>query len=251
MVFEFEIEKEKIEKDNKKELEEAILDAAGLRQLVKLKNKELQRIKNLAQTILNQRTEVEQYFLEALEQVKLEILRQKKEDHSRAVLEYKLAMRSATTGVGVLGRGGRTSSVKDVKFPTIRTTNQMYPAHTSPSRLPSAPSEKVDLKDLSWEDRERVLRLLFAKINNIQGFVDSGGQQGSTSGGTAEYGDTAGGREPSLFSKTGPADSKMKHPLAVNPPPPKSHTQIPKASSMAPEMDISGTRMLGSAPEME
>lgn len=26
-------------------------------------------------------------------------------------------------------------------------------------------SEKVDLNDLDWEDRERVLRLLFSKIN--------------------------------------------------------------------------------------
>eukprot|EP00753_Platysulcus_tardus_P005263 PLAT13111.2.p1 GENE.PLAT13111.2~~PLAT13111.2.p1 ORF type:complete len:130 (+),score=44.07 PLAT13111.2:49-390(+) len=26
---------------------------------------------------------------------------------------------------------------------------------------------RVDLRDLSWEDRERVLRLLFAKINNV------------------------------------------------------------------------------------
>lgn len=25
---------------------------------------------------------------------------------------------------------------------------------------------RVDIKDLSWEDREKVLRLLFAKINN-------------------------------------------------------------------------------------
>ena len=26
-------------------------------------------------------------------------------------------------------------------------------------------AEKVDLKDLDWEDRERVLRLLFSKMN--------------------------------------------------------------------------------------
>ena len=38
--------------------------------------------------------------------------------------------------------------------------------------------EKVDLKDLSWEDRERVLRLLFAKINNVQ----AGGPKSSPRG---------------------------------------------------------------------
>lgn len=29
-----------------------------------------------------------------------------------------------------------------------------------------ASAGRLDLKDLTWEDRERVLRLLFAKINN-------------------------------------------------------------------------------------
>ncbi len=30
---------------------------------------------------------------------------------------------------------------------------------------------QVDIRDLSWEDKERVLRLLFAKINQSQGAV--------------------------------------------------------------------------------
>lgn len=31
------------------------------------------------------------------------------------------------------------------------------------------PAGKLDIKDLPWEDRERVLRLLFARINNVRG----------------------------------------------------------------------------------
>ena len=34
------------------------------------------------------------------------------------------------------------------------------------SNLPTSADERVDIRDLTWEDRERVLRLLFAKINN-------------------------------------------------------------------------------------
>ena len=30
------------------------------------------------------------------------------------------------------------------------------------------PNQKVDIRDLQWEDKERVLRLLFAKINQTQ-----------------------------------------------------------------------------------
>ena len=32
---------------------------------------------------------------------------------------------------------------------------------------------QVDIRDLSWEDKERVLRLLFAKINQSQGAVSA------------------------------------------------------------------------------
>lgn len=36
------------------------------------------------------------------------------------------------------------------------------------SLLPRALEQTVDVSELSWEDRERVLRLLFAKINNSE-----------------------------------------------------------------------------------
>jgi hypothetical protein len=48
----------------------------------------------------------------------------------------------------------------------------VFNVFVGPCKLPQVPSERVDLRDLSWEDRERVLRLLFAKINNYHGYVD-------------------------------------------------------------------------------
>ena len=39
-----------------------------------------------------------------------------------------------------------------------------------PSNLPASPEEHIDIRDLTWDDRERVLRLLFAKINNAAPF---------------------------------------------------------------------------------
>ena len=41
---------------------------------------------------------------------------------------------------------------------------------TRPSNLPASPEEHIDIRDLTWDDRERVLRLLFAKINNAAPF---------------------------------------------------------------------------------
>jgi hypothetical protein len=68
-----------------KELEEATLDAAGLRRLLHIKNKELKHMKSLAATILSQRTETEQFFLEALQEVK-EVVRQERKQSQQAQL---------------------------------------------------------------------------------------------------------------------------------------------------------------------
>jgi hypothetical protein len=43
------------------------------RENLRMKNKELRNVRALSQVILDQRSEVEQFFLEALEQIKEEI----------------------------------------------------------------------------------------------------------------------------------------------------------------------------------
>ena len=65
----FKIRAKELKLTVKKELEQATMDAAGLRRLLQIKNKELRHMKSLAATILSQRTETEQFFLEALEEV--------------------------------------------------------------------------------------------------------------------------------------------------------------------------------------
>ena len=84
-------------------------------------------MKALAQVILDQRSEVEQFFLEALEQIKEEI-------RKKAQIEKKMRK------------------------------NGQEP-HVDGEPKTQANGEKVDLNDLEWEDRERVLRLLFSKMN--------------------------------------------------------------------------------------
>ena len=154
----------------------------GLKQLLKLKNRELKNIRKLAQTILDQRSEVEQYFLEALEQVKTEIRQKREDEYKLAMAEYNAQMRRATTSKG------------DIKFPSIKAPQHMLAKAGSDIRSTSDPragmlskpvgmNEKVDLRDLGWEDRERVLRLLFAKINNVQGQMLSGESDGANRGG--------------------------------------------------------------------
>lgn len=141
-----------------KELEELALDAEGLRRLLRLKNKELRNLRRLAQTILDQRTDVEQFFLDAMEQVKQEIVNERKRMREQEMKAYHLALKKA-------------NGMKGVRFP--RLPSPATGNSPSDSDQQKHFSEKVDLRQLTWEDRERVLRLVFAKINGIQSYADA------------------------------------------------------------------------------
>jgi len=107
------------------------------------KTDEVLRIKSLAKRILEQRGDVERFFLGALEQVKREI----REKRQR---EAKMQKKSHTRQLLNLARGGK---MKD---------NRKKSSAASEPKI----NQKVDISDLSAEDRERVLRLLFSKINS-------------------------------------------------------------------------------------
>lgn len=138
---EFEKEKGHLLATGRKTTSEAETDAAGLRQLVKMRTKELTDVKRLAALVLQKRNEVETFLLESIEQVKVEIGRRRAD-------EERLMSRSG---------GGHT------RLPSLTGGVQRA------SNLPQTVDERVDIRDLTWEDRERVLRLLFAKINSASG----------------------------------------------------------------------------------
>ncbi len=82
--------------------------------------------------ILDQRSDVEQFFLEALEQIKEEI------------------------------RKKISAEKKQRRFGLVEGQD---PNSLSQQNQSKSYADKVDLNDLDWEDRERVLRLLFSKMN--------------------------------------------------------------------------------------
>mmetsp|Transcript_33961 Transcript_33961/g.56167 ORF Transcript_33961/g.56167 Transcript_33961/m.56167 type:complete len:461 (-) Transcript_33961:310-1692(-) len=133
---EFEKEKDAITQFDRRKMAEMELDSAGLRQLVKIKTKELNNVKKLAALILQKRNEVETFLLESIEHVKGEVSRQRAEDE----------------------RAGKRNPSKG-RLPALAGPQR-------PSNLPHTAEERIDIRDLTWEDREKVLRLLFAKINN-------------------------------------------------------------------------------------
>lgn len=205
-----------------RETEDMRLELAGLRSLQALKNRELRTIKKLAQIVLSQRTEVEQFFLDALTQVKLEVARKKAAatEAARALINQAESLESMSpvvlkgtgkpaqppssastfTGTHVTTASQASLSIHvslPVNAETVEDGSITLPSLTAVSRrvvagspLPSvfgpvdsiegqmpsltsstssalASETRVDISELTPEDRERVLRLLFAKINNI------------------------------------------------------------------------------------
>ncbi|KAG7400500.1 hypothetical protein PHYBOEH_005528 [Phytophthora boehmeriae] len=149
---------------HEREREDLTLDVEGLRKLLSLKNRELRNLRRLAQTILSQRTDVEQFFLDSLEHVKREIERESKVKRERDLENYHRDMNHA--------QGIKNS----LRFPKLTSSTSTATANSRKGPIPpTSPqhfTEKVDLRQLSWEDRERVLRLVFAKINHSQSFVN-------------------------------------------------------------------------------
>ncbi len=127
--------------------EESEVDAAGLRELVRHQRKEIVNVKRVAAFVLQKRTDVEKFLLESIEVVRGEIGRQQQDAAARDEREREGPRVLAARG------GGRLPALGGV-VPT---------AARRPTRPPDA---RVDISKLSWDERERILRLLFAKINS-------------------------------------------------------------------------------------
>lgn len=137
-------ERSKVADELQTQVDKSENESDSLRRQLKLKTKELRHIRRLSQMILDQRSEVEQFFIESLEQVKLERGKVLEEERRQAKLAAAKALREHVGGP----RSQRALQKSAVEL-----------QGTAPG------GDKVYLKDLTLEDRERVLRLLFAKIN--------------------------------------------------------------------------------------
>ena len=95
--------------------------------------------------IMDQRSDIEQFFLEALEQVKEE-KRRKLEQERNNENQNQNRQKQYTDGLMYMGQQDAQSQQQQ--------------------------KITVELSDLDWEDRERILRLLFSKMNTGQSASD-------------------------------------------------------------------------------
>ncbi|XP_051005185.1 basal body-orientation factor 1 [Acomys russatus] len=159
MTTEFEAEVLKLQQKATIENQAGQVEIDKLQQLLQMKDREMNRVKKLAKNILDERTEVEQFFLDALYQVKEQILLSRKHYKKIAQAAFNLKMRAACAG--------RT------EYPKIRTfdgkehsTNSVKQDLMEAAKWPGT-QKNVDIGDLTWEQKEKVLRLLFAKMNGF------------------------------------------------------------------------------------
>uniref|UniRef100_A0A665WZU1 Basal body-orientation factor 1 n=1 Tax=Echeneis naucrates TaxID=173247 RepID=A0A665WZU1_ECHNA len=146
--------KQEEKKENKEILirtQASQVELEKLQKVLTMRERELRHIKWLSSTIVEQRTELEQFFHESLAQVKQEIIAGRLKYKKESLQAYRCKLREATAG--------------KLKFPPIRTFHKSPHSTNSVYSDMEAAATKVDISELTWEQREQVLRLLFAKMN--------------------------------------------------------------------------------------
>ncbi|XP_042714444.2 basal body-orientation factor 1 isoform X2 [Chrysemys picta bellii] len=158
MTQEFETEIQKTRHQALVQNQAGMVEINKLQQLLEMKDREMNRVKKLAKNILDERSEVESFFLEALDQVKHEIVSSRKCYKQVAQAAYQKKMMEAFAG--------------KEEYPKIRTfnsnahsTNSVYKDLQEAEKWTNIQQGKVDIGQLTWEQKECVLRLLFARMN--------------------------------------------------------------------------------------
>uniref|UniRef100_A0A3P8UC72 Basal body orientation factor 1b n=1 Tax=Amphiprion percula TaxID=161767 RepID=A0A3P8UC72_AMPPE len=140
--------REKKEEMNLVTIQASQVELEKLQKVLAMRERELGHIKQLASTIVEKRRELEEFFHEALAHVKQEIVTSRLQYKKEALRGYRWRFREATAG--------------KIKFPPIRT---FHKSPHSTNSVTHPPDSKVQISDLTWEQKEQVLRLLFAKMN--------------------------------------------------------------------------------------
>lgn len=130
-------------------------------------------MKSLAATILTQRSEVEQFFLESLHEVKEYIQKQRRKEKADEIAANTKARAEGKYVVSASGKAASIALGGASTLPQIKGVNPKYLQTRGPSTLPDKPDDHITIKDLRWEDKELVLRVLFAKMNGLQDMVDT------------------------------------------------------------------------------
>ena len=155
IVANFEKEKELLRFQSEQVIKEQSEEVRGLRESIRLKTREIKNLKALCQMILDQRSDIEQFFLEALEQVREEKRR-------------KLATIAAQTQSMSNHPQQQFLPLIDPKSKFSKGNFEKQQSTQVAEQQKANQASQIELAELDWEDRERVLRLMFSKMNSGQ-----------------------------------------------------------------------------------
>ncbi|XP_005798050.1 basal body-orientation factor 1-like [Xiphophorus maculatus] len=151
-------EKTENEKRNQVAIQASQVELDKLQKIIAMREKEICQVKQLARTIVEKRRDMEVFFHQALDDVRQEIADERKRNAKEAYRNYYQKFRDGGKGKG--------------KFPLIHTfdqtpnsTNSVYSDMKETGNWPHGPGKEVYMSDLTWEQKEKVLTLLFAKMN--------------------------------------------------------------------------------------
>ncbi|KAK5618583.1 hypothetical protein CRENBAI_015954 [Crenichthys baileyi] len=139
------------EKRNQVTIQASEVELDKLQKIIAMREKEIHHIKQLARTIVEKRKDMEVFFREALDHIRQEIADDRKRYKREAYQDYRQKFRNDT--------------VRRTRLPPIRTFHQSPNSTNSVYSDMKAVDKEVYISDLTWEQKEKVLTLLFAKMN--------------------------------------------------------------------------------------
>ncbi|KAJ3148868.1 hypothetical protein HDU89_004449 [Geranomyces variabilis] len=164
--------------------------AAALTTSLERKTREMRHIKRLAQHVLDQRSDLEKFFLDALATIRDAIAAERLAAQKTQAAEYNRRLKAILTAKhGGGGTAGTAATAPPagavVAMPDTNAAGSKEAAADSPTTAPN-PNAKVEISELSWADKEKVMRLLFARMNGISLVGRNGGDYASEGAGAED-----------------------------------------------------------------
>ena len=178
LATEFVAEKTKLEGVARDAVATAADDVASTRAVLAAREKELEKLRKLAAEAVRQRNDVERFIVDSLDVVRREIAEERRAEAAEAAArEPPPFVRRATADAR--RRGGVIGDLRGLERSLAETRlERTGGGKSAPNGFPDSLADfDGDLANLSWTERERVLRLLFAKLR-------AGKNEKSASGGT-------------------------------------------------------------------
>ena len=141
---------------------------ARAKQLLQLKNKDITTLRHLAEAVLAQRSDVEQYLVDSLQDVRWELASMSSAGRAGAYADLDMDGQPFDSTLAALaGAAPMPDVVAQVKQATADAVAraEQHAGHGAQADAGPAAAE-VAVADLTPAERERVLRLLLAKIHN-------------------------------------------------------------------------------------